>query len=249
MRKLPNTSTFTPDQLIDRWTLWLRETQKEALHLYSSRFLFENIQRMFKSNEKLADTGSHVLEWMFHNFFTEYLICVRKEMETGRDYLTLANFLLELEKFSETVLTRDRYVALYEGSSLPIEVASEHFDEKHGAMCRVPRSSAGVDCISSDSVRRTREQLQRDTQALVDFANWFIAHRTRAKPIRVTLRDMYIGMNRIFDVYARYHNVITATSWMGKFPTHQYDWAAPFTFPWINEDFEPFEPPEEAPGS
>lgn len=245
MQKLPDASALTPEQLIERWTRWLEETQKEAFRLYSSRFLFENVQRMFKSNPELAHSGSHVLEWMFRNFYTEYLISVRKEMESGRNYLTLVNFLIELEKHSESVLTRKRYVALYLGSALAEgDIASWHFDEKHGAMCNVPRTCEDQDCISSASVRRTREQLENDTQLLVDYANWYLAHRTQARTISVTLRDMYIGMNRIFDVYARYHNVITAASWMGKFPTHQYDWAAPFKLAWITEEFQPFEPPD-----
>lgn len=245
MQKLPEAAVLTPDQLVERWTVWLKETEKEAFHLYSSRFLFENIQRMFKSNPDLANEGSHVLNWLFRNFFTECLISVRKEMECGGNYLTLANFLIELEKYSESVLTRKRYVALYNDSVLKEHgIAGQHFDEKPGAMCKLPRTISDDDCISSDSVKRTREQLQQDTQRVVNFANWFIAHRTRMKPIKITLAHMYVAVNRIFDVYARYHNITTAGVWVGKFPTPQYDWSAPFTFPWITKDFESFVPPQ-----
>src|SRR3989442_3112677 len=114
MQNLPETGSITPDQLIERWTVWLKETEREAFHLYSSRFLFENVQRMFEGNPGLQrDGGRKLYDWLHRNFYTEYLISVRREMEKGGGFMTLANFLRELEKYCETVLTCKRYVALY----------------------------------------------------------------------------------------------------------------------------------------
>ena len=237
--------SLTLDERIAQWQAHLDETRREANNLYSSRFMFEQIQRMFVSNERLAHEGSNVLNWLFTSFYTHYLISIRREMEAGGGYPTLMNFLIELEEHSESVLTRARYVKLYAGSGMEeYGIPDEHFDNKIGVMCRWPRTSPDQDCISADSVRRTREQLVRDTKKLVLYANAFIAHRTSHEAIQLTIADMFIGMNRIFDVYARFDNLITANSRMNKFPVHQYDWSAPFRFPWITDKFEPFVPPE-----
>ena len=45
--------------------------------------------------------------------WNEHAIAIRKEMEHGKGYLTLMNFLDELERFSEVVLTRKRWRTLY----------------------------------------------------------------------------------------------------------------------------------------
>jgi hypothetical protein len=246
MRKVTDTAKLTPDQLAERWELWLKETETEAFALYSSRFKFENIQRMFQSNPALkTDGGGSVFQWLHRNFYTEYLIAVRREMEKGGGYFTLVNFLLEVEQHCETVLTRKRYVALYENSFLKEHgIPDKHFDAKHGAMCKYPRTHPDEDCISADSVKHQREELEKATEKPVNFANWFIAHRTRHKPFKMTLADMYRAVNRIFDTYALYHNIITGGVFIGKFPVPQFDWEQPFAVPWITSEFKPFEPPE-----
>jgi hypothetical protein len=153
MKKLPSAATLTPDQLVERWTVWMKETERDAFHLYSSRFLFENIHGMFRSNPRLhSDGGAHLYDWLHRNFYTEYLISIRREMEKGGGFMTLANFLLELEKHCESVLVRARYVALNPNDLIrEFGLADEHFSDKFGAMCRYPKTSAHEDCISSAS--------------------------------------------------------------------------------------------------
>ncbi len=244
MHKLSESVRLAPDQLIARWTVWLKETEREARHLYVSRYAFENIQRMYTSNPKLRTDGSHIYEWLHRNFYTEYVISIRREMDDGGGFMTLVNFLHELEHYADHVLTRKRYVALYGDSVLKqYGVADKDFDSKWGATCRYPKNP-DEDYISADSVKRARERLQHDTQKAVNFANWFVAHRTRHPPVKMTLADMYVAVNRIFDTYAVYYNIITGATWLGKFPTFQYDWYAPFTFAWMTDDFKAFEPPK-----
>jgi hypothetical protein len=110
--RLPNPKKLTPDELVERWTRWLKQTEKSSFHLYRSRATWENIQRMFASNPPLHADGGHILEWMHHNFWNEHAIAIRKEMEHGKGYLTLMNFLDELERFCETVLNRKRWKTL-----------------------------------------------------------------------------------------------------------------------------------------
>jgi hypothetical protein len=244
MQKLPDAASLTPEELVERWKLWMKETQADAFRLYASRFKFENIQRMFSTNPALnTEGGGSLYEWLLRNFYTEYLITIRREMDTGSGFMTLVNFLRELETYAETVLTRKRFVALYSQGLRELGIADKDFDERVGATGRYPRSSPDDDYISADSIRRTRLQLEKDVKRVLNYANWFVAHRTRKKPFKLTLADMYKAMNRIFDVYARYYWIITGSTWASKFPEPQYDWRQPYTIPWISKDFKPFEPP------
>jgi len=243
MQKLPEAASLTPDELVERWKLWMKETQADAFRLYSSRFKFENIQRMFQTNPALStEGGASLYEWLLRNFYTEYLITIRREMDAGSGFLTLTNFLYELEKFAETVLSRKRFVALYSEGLREIGIADNDFDGRVGATCRYPGTTPDDDYISADSIKRTRLQLEKDVKKVLNYANWFVAHRTRQKPFKLTLADMYKSMNRIFDVYARYYWIITGGTWMSKYPEPQYDWQLPYTIPWLTKDFKPFEP-------
>jgi len=245
MQNLPDAASLTPDQQIERWKIWMKETETEAFHLYASRFIFENIQTMFRTNETLSSTGGNLYNWLARNFRTELLISIRKEMEKGGGFLTLVNFLIELEQFAETVLTKTRFVALYSNPMFrEYGISDEQFNESPGATCRYPRDESETDYISADSIRRRREQLEADTKQVVRFANWFVAHRTRQKAFRLTFADLYMALNRIFDTYAVYYRIITGAVWTAKFPEPQYDWTKPFTVAWITSDFVPFRPPK-----
>lgn len=247
MQKLPDAASLTPDQLIERWEVWLKETENEALHLYSSRATFENIRLMCESNGALQNQGGQsLLDWIHRNYTVEHLVCIRREMEKGGGHVTLANFLLELERHCEKVLTRARYVALYDQESMMSKhgLPDKHFDQKPGAMCRYPKEDPETDCISSDSVKRRREHLEDEIEKVLNYANWFVAHRTRAKPVPLTLGDVHRAVNRIFDTFATYFNIITAGVWAARYPVPQFNWKAPFTVPWITDKFEPFKPPK-----
>jgi hypothetical protein len=50
------------------------------------------------------------------------------------------------------------------------------------------------------------------------------------------------AVNRIFDTYATYCRLVTNKTWMGRYPTSQFDWFKGFTYPWWTKDFKPFEP-------
>jgi len=245
MPRLPNPKGLTNEQLIERWTDWLKKTEKASFHLYRSRATWGNITRLFQANPPLQTDAGHIFEWMHHNFWNEHAMAIRKEMEHGSGFLTLVNFLDELERFSERVLTRERWRATYtEAWWHEYGIPDQQFDESPGAMCHFPRRSPETDCISSHSVHAARLELKRVNAKVVNFAHAFVAHRSNVDKHDVTLADLYKAVNRIFDTYAMYYRLITNKTWAGRYPTPQYDWFKGFTYPWLTKDFKPFEPPE-----
>jgi hypothetical protein len=230
MERLANPKKLTHDQLIERWTDWLKQTEKSSFHLYRSRYTWENIQRLFKANPPLQTDASHILEWMHHNFWNEHAIAIRKEMEHGQGYLTLMNFLDELERFSEIVLTRKRWRTLYSRQFFhEYGIPDKDFDRLPGAMCRYPKQSPDTDCISKDSVHRARITLKNVNAKVVNFAHAFVAHRTNVEKHDMSLADIYEAVNRIFDTYATYYRLVLNKTWMGRYPTPQFDWFKGFT--------------------
>lgn len=246
MKKALDPASLTSDGLVERWKEWLDETKNEALGLYWYRFLFENVNLMGATNATLRDTGGHVIDWIRTLHQTHFLISIRRELEGGGNNKTLISFLYELEKYSETVLTRNRYVALYDDNSSlkKYGLADQHFSDKFGATCRYPRTQHENDYISADSVRRTRESLETFAKPVLDYANWVIAHRTKVETDEITWADVYRTINRIFDTYERYYNIMTASSWAERYPVAQYNWLAPFRVAWVTSDFKTWKPPK-----
>ena len=204
MFRLPNPRTLTHDQLIERWTTWLKQTQDSSFHLYRSRYTWKNIHRLFEANQPLQTDAGHILDWMRHNFWNEHAIAIRKEMEHGHGFLTLMNFLDELERFSEVVLTRKRWKTLYSEQFFhEYGIPDKDFDGLPGAMCRYPKQSPDADCISKDSVHRARFTLrerQRESRQLRPCL--CCSQDERVDKHDVSLADIYGAVDRIFDTYA-----------------------------------------------
>jgi hypothetical protein len=166
-------------------------------------------------------------------------------MEPGGGFFTLINFLLELEQYAESVLTRKRYVALYnDGPAKEHGLPDKHFDAKPGATFKNPPKRSDDDYISADSVRHRRIALEKANEKVVQYANKFIAHRTQAKKFDLKFEEMYAAGECIFEVYASYYNVITGGTWMTAYPVSQFNWFKPFEFPWLTKDFKEWKPPK-----
>lgn len=239
-------SSLSPDELVARWLDWLALTKNEALSFYTTRRLLENVQAMFNSNDALKANGGDVGSWLGNVHVSHFLVCVRRELEQGGGHLTLINLLHELEGFSAVALTRARYVALYEDSTLKDpKWGNEHFDRKTGVVCPLPRTPPDADHISPAAIRRIREDLLKNAEKVLFYANWLILHRTSQKPSSVTWGDVYRVMDQIFDTYAWCYNLLTASVYVGRYPVPQYDLLAPFRFVWITDTFVEWEAPEE----
>jgi hypothetical protein len=237
--------TLSDDDLVERWKAWLEHTKRDAYEYYAFRFRVENVNKMFVENEALHTAGgASFFDCLKELYKTYCLASIRRELEGGA-YENLISFLHELETFSERVLTRKRYVSMYKSTLAELGVPDDHFDQVRGATCKLPRTSADEDYISSSSVRLDRERLLRFAKSVVKLANWQILHRTSATPPTVTWGDVQRTMNRIFDTYARYNLLINGSVFVSRYPEPQYDWGQPFTIPWMPEGFTSWEKPDE----
>lgn len=245
MKKKTNPTDLSDDELVERWTAWLQHTKQEAYRFYSFRFKAENVNKMFQENKDLhTEGGASLLDWILELHQTYCLTSIRRELEGG-PHETLVAFLHEVERFSERVFTRKRFVAMYGGHLAGFGIADKDFDRIPGATCRWPKTSPEDDFIARESVVAARKNLQRFAQPVLDYMNWQVAHRTSAKAKHITWGDLYRTMNRIFDTYARFYFLLTGSVFVSRYPEPQYDWLQPFTIPWTTRDFTPWKKPDE----
>jgi hypothetical protein len=174
-----------------------RHTKKEADEFYSFRLKAENVSKVFTENKALhTQGGSSMLEWLAALHKTFCLTSIRRELEGG-PHENLVSFLYEIEKFSERVFTRKRFVAMYGERLAQFGIPDKQFDGIPGTTCKYPRTSPDEDFISIYSVKRARESLRKFAEPVLAYMNWQVAHRTPAKAPSLTLGDIYRTMNRI----------------------------------------------------
>src|SRR4026208_32117 len=145
LEKRIDPTKLTDDELIERWKAWLEHTKKEAYEFYSFRFKAENVSKMFTENKALhTEGGSSMLEWLAELHKTFCLTSIRRELDGG-PHENLVSFLYEVEKFSERVFTRKRFVAMYGEHLAQFGIPDKDFDRIPGATCKYPRTSPDED--------------------------------------------------------------------------------------------------------
>jgi hypothetical protein len=245
LEKRIDPATLTDDELAQRWKAWLQHTKQEAYEFYAFRFKAENINKMFIENEALqSEGGASLHDWIFELHKTYCLTSIRRELEGG-PHQNLVSFLYEVERFSERVFTRRRFVAMYGEDLIQFGTADNDFDRTPGAACRWPRTSPDEDFISKESICAARESLKKFAKPVLEYMNWRLAHRTDAHPPEVTWGDVNRTMNRIFDTYARFYLLLTGNVYVSRYPEPQYNWLQPFTVPWTTHEFAPWQKPNE----
>lgn len=77
-----------------------------------------------------------------------------------------------------------------------------------------------------------RQELERGTAKVVDFAHRFVAHRTPPVPTPLTMADIDEGFRSVRAVLRKYYAVLKGSDLIALTPTAQFDWLAPFEIPW-----------------
>jgi len=156
-------------------------------------------------------------------YATTTVIGIRRQLDTDKDSVSFARLLKEIQENSE-VLSRDRYVALHEGSVIPVQIASSHFDRFAGA---------GYPYVNSARVDLDLCILKQKAAGIRKFANKRIAHFDRSDfanlPTYAELDDCLDYLEDLLKKYlalfrAEMHSII---------PVWQFDWKAIFRVPWI----------------
>lgn len=204
----------------------------------------ERQQDVVENTSLQTEGGGATFDWLVELHKTYCLTSIRRELEGG-PHQNLVSFLYEVEEFSERVLTRKRFVALYSSHLAEVGIPDKDFDRIPGAMCRFPMTSPAEDCISRESVRDARERLLKFAEPVLDYMNWQVAHRTAAEPATVSWSKLYQTMNRVFDIYARFFFLLLASVFVSRYPEPQYNWLQPFTIPWAPKDFTRWKRPDE----
>ena len=211
------------DQLFEKWNQWLDVIKNDVTNLSVSRHIFWEVQNIIKANPKIQ-LASSFYEWMGPAYAVFQSIGLRRQIDRRKDVISFHRLLEEIVR-RPGVISRERYVALYEEPVIRKHIADKAFDKFAGA---------GKRHINSGIVRKDRDQLIKKIDGMKDYVDKRIAHFAQQGPTRLpTYGDIDDCLDFVETLLIKYLAVLRAEVWTGVLPTWQYDWKQIFRHPWI----------------
>lgn len=214
------------DALYELWNEWLSTILTDVRGLLINRHIFQEVQRIIRSNAKIQ-LESSFYEWMGNVYATAAVIGVRRQLDMDKDSISFARLLTDIIA-NPQVLSKDRFVALYEGSNIPDHYAHRHFDGLF-----IP----GFYHVNPSFVMHHLSALKHRAQPIRKYANKRIAHFDKSEFRELpTYAELDNCLNYLEELLKKYLLLFRAEGHQRIVPTWQYDWRQIFRFPWIEEE-------------
>jgi len=148
---------------------------------------------------------------------------VRRQLDPRSDSISFGRLLEDIEKNPE-ILSRQRYLSLYEGSALPIEVPEKEFDGSTGS---------GALYIDLKKVSEDLRNMKDKALKIRKFANKRIAHFDKSSfQDFPTFGDLDECLDLLEELLKKYMLLLCAQGG-DILPSFLYDWKKIFRYPWI----------------
>ena len=100
---------------------WLSKIYDDIQGLLVNRHIFQEVQQIIRSNPRIH-LASSFYDWLRNVYLTTAVIGVRRQLDRDKRSISLTRLFEEIIENPE-ILSRERYVAIYEGSGLPDQYA------------------------------------------------------------------------------------------------------------------------------
>jgi hypothetical protein len=213
------------DQRIEKWKRWIDGPIKnEILSMHLKRDTWQQVQQMIADNGQLPD--SYWWEFMRDTYAITQAVAVRRQVYADKDAQSLGKLVVEIGE-DPSELTREFWIGMWADDRPYAERAwAEQFGGGVGGHLDPAIPAADLDALRDASQRVT------------DYVDRHLAHSDRrALPASKmpTLADMHSAVDTIGQLYERYYNLLTASSWAFLVPVIQHDWQAVFREPWMRQ--------------
>jgi len=210
------------DSRFQKWQEWLNIIYSDIQQLLINRHIFNEVQEIISSNPQIQ-IGSAFYNWMGTIYPAAMVMGVRRQLDNRNDCISLVRLLKEIKK-NPKVLTRKRYLSMYNDSSLPDFVPNTEFD----SYC-----DGGKEYIDLVKVNEDLINLKFKAEKIKSFATKRIAHFDKE-----IFEDFpsYGELDAVLDyleeIFKKYSLVLRADT-SDLLPIFLYDWKKIFRYPWI----------------
>lgn len=188
-----------------------------------------------RKNERLRETGGHVIDWMFGNYVLAAGMSFRRDLDRDSSTLGMLNLLYEIEE-RPTIVNRERYRLKWgvrQGDRIERHACDDAFDTFEPV--RIPETPER-DHMNPAIVSADRQRLLANTETVRLVVEQTFAHRARSKPEQVTWGDFHTALDALVEVFTKYYALLTQKTLVSIEPTAQYDAHECLTFPWLQAE-------------
>ena len=214
------------DSRIEKWRGWCEGSiRSQVLTMHLHRHAYQEVGAILDANAELPP--SYFIEFMQDNYATTQSIAVRRQAESRARVRTLGRLLAEVEQDASR-LTREFWLGLWSNDAVDLGFAQRAWDG---------RFAGGVgDHLDPAVPRGDLEALSDAAAAVTGYVDEYIAHSdARASAALPTFSELHAAVDMIGELFAKYVNLLTASSYATLVPAFQHDWKAIFRVPWIRE--------------
>ena len=188
------------------------------------------MREVVERNQRLQQTGGHVIEWMFGNYALSAAMSFRRDLDRAESTLGLLNLLHEIEE-RPTIINRGRYRAMWNfhpRDDMERRICDDAFNVFEQQRCP---DEPERDHINAVAVRADREGLD-EAEKVSLFVEQTFAHRARGTPQTVTWGEFNKALDVLVEVFKKYYLLLTQKTLMDIEPEPLYDTHECLTFPW-----------------
>ncbi len=219
------------DSKRDKWLRWFDDPIfPEISAMYLHRHAFRVIRDMVESNKSLPP--SYFFEYVEDTYAVTQSVAVRRQAECTSRVTTLGRLIREVQEEAPR-LTREWWIGLWGTSSVvQFDVPGFAWEEQW---------AGGVgDHVDPSIPAHDLEQLTNGAAKVSDYVDQHLAHRDgRPKAGLPTFADLDASVDLLGMLYAKYGNLLTASTYPLLTPAIQHPWLDVFRHAWMPSGWEP----------
>lgn len=213
------------DQRIAKWTRWIEGSiNGDVMTMHLQRETWLEVSGIISDNGQLPD--SYWWEFMRDTYAVSQAVAIRRQVDIHRDVASLAKLIGEIGDDSARI-SRDFWLSLWTNADLDA-LAEGGWETQYAGEVGTHLDPA---IPSADA-----EKLSALSLGVKRYVDQHVAHSEAfAEPptITLTLSDLHDTIDVIGELFRKYYNLLTASSYHSLVPTIQHDWQAVFREPWI----------------
>jgi hypothetical protein len=219
---------MTDEERLRRALKWLDVIAGDIIELLINDYVFKEVQKIIRFNQRLQQTESIFFEWMGSVFAHSSAVGVRRQAGLSDRSISLRRLLVELQKYPRLV-TREYHKNLYKNMSTRIQRAADNAYDTYVGPGRTEldpaRIQEDIDLLSSAS-----ERIRHYTDRVVAHYD----ERGLRKPIP-TFHDLSNCLLEMDELVLKYSELMKGEAKITLLPTFLYDWKSIFQIPWIGD--------------
>lgn len=212
------------DALYAKWTKWIERIYTETVTLFSYRSFYRGVAEMTQANDEIP--ASSFFDALGAWYATTQVVAVRRQADLDKQVVSLARLLTNMAA-NPSVMTRTRFVQLFDNDELWQDHANEQYDKYAGA---------GAEQITPARYQDDLDRFLEVTKPIKDYVDRLVAHSDQRELSDLpSFDDLNAAIELLEEMLNKYMVLLTATSVPSADPVHQADWKAAFRVPWLKD--------------